>query len=362
MNTAETNIRTNRSRCPACLAPITRIGGGEVRVNRAVRSTTAAWDEDGRGGSLSFGYSADRRRRPSVSRKTVVVRNYGNRRSHLLDHPDLPLPDDAASGAVTFDAPVDITVDGGKRKEFDGRDHGRPEQAAGLDPERRCRGGDGPGCRASSSTATSRSTAAPTTRSICRGTCCRTARPTWRADGTNVKLKRTDRHARAEEQERRARRARRRVLADRQSDRRSRGACCRSPGDNFAIVDLKAVGVRGRRSAAGTEHPVRDRHLRRSGRIRTTRPSSTSTSTPIATAFPTTSSSTSRTAASAPPGQNVVAVVNLRPAPAAIFFFTDADLDSANAILTAPLVGVGPDARHEFTSRCTPSTTTSPGT
>jgi len=49
-------------------------------------------------------------------------------------------------------------------------------------------------------------------------------------------------------------------------------------------------------------------------------------------------------------GQNVVAVENLRTMTANIFFFTDADLNSANAILTAPLsaVNLTPDTQFNF--------------
>src|SRR2546427_9386178 len=48
MNTAETNITTNPALQPGVLAPISRIGGGEVRVDRAFHSKTAAWDDDDR--------------------------------------------------------------------------------------------------------------------------------------------------------------------------------------------------------------------------------------------------------------------------------------------------------------------------
>ena len=46
--------------------------------------------------------------------------------------------------------------------------------------------------------------------------------------------------------------------------------------------------------------------------------------------------------------KNVVAVANLTTGAASIFFFTDADLDSANAILTAPLAAVGLTASSQF--------------
>src|SRR5262249_12799374 len=58
MNTAETNIQTDSVKQPGVVAPITRIGSGEVRVNRSFASTTAAWDADDLTPSLSFGYNA----------------------------------------------------------------------------------------------------------------------------------------------------------------------------------------------------------------------------------------------------------------------------------------------------------------
>ena len=41
---AETNIFTNPATLPGVLAPITRIGAGEVRVDNAAGLKTAAWD------------------------------------------------------------------------------------------------------------------------------------------------------------------------------------------------------------------------------------------------------------------------------------------------------------------------------
>jgi len=49
-------------------------------------------------------------------------------------------------------------------------------------------------------------------------------------------------------------------------------------------------------------------------------------------------------------GQNVVAIANLATNATTIFFFTDADLDSSNVILTAPLsaLGLSPSSRFDF--------------
>src|SRR3989442_2072019 len=112
MNTAETNIKINPALLPGVLAPITRIGGGEVRVNRAADSTTAAWDGDDAnlGGSLSFGYLAATGLK-SIS-KTVMVRNYDATARTYTITPSFRYADDAASGAVTLSAPASLVVPG----------------------------------------------------------------------------------------------------------------------------------------------------------------------------------------------------------------------------------------------------------
>ena len=98
MNTAETNIQINPATQPGVLAPITRIGGGEVRVDRALAATTAAWDADDLTGSLSFGYHA--LTGSKAFQKTVVVRNYSNQARTYTITPEFRYDDDAFSGAV----------------------------------------------------------------------------------------------------------------------------------------------------------------------------------------------------------------------------------------------------------------------
>ena len=53
MNNGETNIDTDPF---TGLAPITRIGGGEVRVDQAMAAPAAAWNVEGYQGALSFGF------------------------------------------------------------------------------------------------------------------------------------------------------------------------------------------------------------------------------------------------------------------------------------------------------------------
>lgn len=109
MNTAETNIVNKPDIFGGGLAPITRIGGGEVRINEAVASQASAWESVSRGGALSFGM-IDVTRNPTTLRRTVVVRNYGNTPLTYTIVPGFRFANDAASGAVTPSAPPTITV------------------------------------------------------------------------------------------------------------------------------------------------------------------------------------------------------------------------------------------------------------
>lgn len=117
MNTAETNIKTNPLTLGDELAPITRIGGGEVRVDAALNSTTAAWDDKAMTGSLSFGYLATSK--PKDLTRKVDVRNYSGSPITYSITPTFRYAEDAATGAVTLDAPSSITVPAGGTKSFD---------------------------------------------------------------------------------------------------------------------------------------------------------------------------------------------------------------------------------------------------
>ncbi|MCA9921265.1 MAG: S8 family serine peptidase [Anaerolineales bacterium] len=77
INTGETDIINKGGLGVSELAPVTRIGGGEVRVDRALESPIAAWDADELSAALSFRFH-DVSERVLVLRKTVTVRNYTN--------------------------------------------------------------------------------------------------------------------------------------------------------------------------------------------------------------------------------------------------------------------------------------------
>jgi minor extracellular serine protease Vpr len=109
MNTGETNIVNDP--LTGELAPITRIGGGEVRVDRAVAATAAAWDVAEPSGALSFGF-VDVTDTVTMTR-TVRIRNYDNSRRTYTVTPTFRFDNDVQNGAVRVSAPSSVRVQAG---------------------------------------------------------------------------------------------------------------------------------------------------------------------------------------------------------------------------------------------------------
>ncbi len=115
MNTAETEIETDPI---SGLAPITRIGGGEVRVDRALAAPAAAWDEATLQGGLSFGF-ADVDKATSTIHKKVRVRNFSDKDVTYGISPTFRYQDDADNGAVSVSAsPKRVRVKAGSDATF----------------------------------------------------------------------------------------------------------------------------------------------------------------------------------------------------------------------------------------------------
>jgi len=95
------------------LAPITRIGGGEVQVDRAIAAPAAAWDDRMPQGALSFGFVDVADNSVTITR-TVRVRNYSNQRINYAVKPTFRFANDVANGAVTVDAPSSVAVGPGR--------------------------------------------------------------------------------------------------------------------------------------------------------------------------------------------------------------------------------------------------------
>ncbi|HET9521790.1 MAG TPA: S8 family serine peptidase [Candidatus Limnocylindrales bacterium] len=118
MNTAETDIMNRPAVFGGEIAPITRIGGGEVRVDRALGSPIAAWVDGTESAAVSFGFHDVSGTSASVT-KTIRVRNYSNA-SHTFDiSSTFRFANDAANGAVSVSAPASVTVAANGQATFD---------------------------------------------------------------------------------------------------------------------------------------------------------------------------------------------------------------------------------------------------
>jgi subtilisin family serine protease len=111
MNNGETKVVGNP--LTGELAPITRIGGGEVRVDRALGAPVAAWDADVPTGALGFGF-VDVADNTVTLKKTVVIRNLDNKKHTYTVTPAFRFADDVANGAVSVSAPAKVDVKPGQ--------------------------------------------------------------------------------------------------------------------------------------------------------------------------------------------------------------------------------------------------------
>jgi subtilisin family serine protease len=342
MNTAETNIQTNPVAQPGVLAPITRIGSGEVRVNRAFASTTAAWDADDLIPSLSFGYNllSDSK----TFQKTVQIRNYGNAQRVYSIATSFRYAADTASGALTLNVPSSVTVPALGQATFKVLMQTDPTKLPLWTLNGGSRGGDGfrlQGVEFDGFITLSDSTdtvhlpwhilphlaaaVSPSTTQLqlSKGTGTLSLTNTGAVDGRVEVFSLTGTSGRIPKKN------------------------LPQAGDNFAVVDLKSVGAR---LVNGSSGPLIQFALttwdRRSHPnypaefdiyIDTNRDGK-----PDFVIF------NLENGGFAVTGQNVVEVYNLAAKAGSIFFFTDADLDSGNAILTAPLSALGLNGTTPF--------------
>jgi len=348
MNTADPNIGLNPVGLPGVLAPITRIGAGEVRVNEALDTTTAAWDRKTRTGSLSFGYHVIADDDSEELEKVVVVRNYGNTQRTYSITTTFRYSADAASGAVKVIVPKSITVGAHSSATFEVEIRLKPTNLPFWDLNGGSRGGDGFRLQGVEFDGLIRISDANDVVHVPWHVLPRRAADVEPrsdsvrlSDGVGKLVLRNDRDA---------------LTAGRVDVFSLLGTSARlpkkslpQPGDNFAIIDLKSIGVRlvsvgGAPAAqfaidtfglrAHPNYPAEFDILIDSKRD----------GTPDFAIF---SLENGGFAAS---GQNVVAAGPLPAGPFAIRFFTDADLNSGGVILTALLsdIGLTPSTKFDF--------------
>ncbi|WP_046111625.1 S8 family serine peptidase [Aquincola tertiaricarbonis] len=109
MNGANAEVYTNPATLPGVLAPVSRIGAGELRVDKSATLTTGVWDATN---PYSVGLSFGVVRATGISKisRKVAVRNYSNSARTYAIQRSFRYAADEARGAVTLAAPASITV------------------------------------------------------------------------------------------------------------------------------------------------------------------------------------------------------------------------------------------------------------
>ena len=344
MNTAETNIQTNPMQFPGQLAPITRIGAGEVRVNRAAASTTAAWDEKDRAGSLSYGYQA-LSDPVDISRK-LVLRNYSNHPITYSISPSYRFADDQGTGAVTFkELPSSITVDSNNREVIWVILHIDPSKLQTWNMNSGSQGGNGQLFNGVEYDGyiTFDGGSANSKITVPWHVLPHRSADVW-SQNQNVVLHGSPKQIELENDSP--------VLAGRTEVFNLTGTSDRitkdhlpKPGDNFAIVDLRSVGVRAVGSTVqfGIDTYGQRAHANYPAEFDVYIDSNNDGTNDFVVfnlengGFGTT-------------GQNVVEVFNLATNVGTLVSFTDADLDSGNAIFVVPMstVGLTPSTKFRY--------------
>lgn len=117
MNSAETAVYTNPALLPGQLAPITRIGAGELRVDRALALTAAAWEREAKSAALSFG--AVEVPATLTVRKKLRIENFASTQRTFTITPSFRYASDQASGAVTVLVAGSVTIGAKGREDID---------------------------------------------------------------------------------------------------------------------------------------------------------------------------------------------------------------------------------------------------
>lgn len=343
MNTAETQIFHNPALLPGTLAAITRIGAGEVRVNKALSASSAAWVGANDSAALSFGYHAVSR--TAAFEQRVRVRNLGNQAKTFAIASSFRYPGKAGNAAVEVRHPSSVRVGARGTQEVLVTIVVHPESLPFWNINGGSQGGNGArldGLEVDgylSLTSGGETLSLPWQVLPHRAAALRTGDEvraggflnvfnTGAADGTVEVFALTGRSSRIPQSQ------------------------LPLPGQNFAVIDLRAVGARAV-SAAAPNDSLQIGISTNGARAHPNYPAefdvyidANRDGAPDFVIF------NAENGGFGVSGQNVVFVFDLSKPQSATnpraFFFTDADLQSSNAILTAPLAAMGMTADTQF--------------
>ena len=119
MNSANTMVYTNPATQPGVLAPISRIGAGELRVDQALGLTTIAHNVKARTAALPFGF-AEVDRTANLGSE-LLIENFGSTERTYTLSSAYRYANDAAAGATTIEMPTSVTVPAGGSVKVDVR-------------------------------------------------------------------------------------------------------------------------------------------------------------------------------------------------------------------------------------------------
>ncbi len=111
MNTSERDIK---NKINGALAPITRIGAGEIRVDKAVSSDIAVWNLQEPTAGLSFGF-VDVTDKVTLSRQ-LLIKNYSPTTKQIEIKPLFRFQEDIDTGALQLEVEQFVTVNGNSEK------------------------------------------------------------------------------------------------------------------------------------------------------------------------------------------------------------------------------------------------------
>jgi subtilisin family serine protease len=342
MNTAETEILTAPNLYAGQLAPATRIGAGEVRVDRALATRTIAWVAESESAAVSFGYAALPEARDF--HKQVLVYNFADTPRTYAVAMKFRDPANQATAAVETEVPSSIRVPGRSLRSFKVRIKVDPTKLPAWKLNGGSQGGNG-----------SLLTALELDGSITLRDGVDSVHLPWhllphraadvRAEQDEVELRGTT--GTLELTNRGATDGRVDVFAWTGTSPRIQRQFLPRPGDNFAVINLGQVGVRqvnfasvpavqfGINTFGSRSHPNYPAEFHVVINANAT----------LTEGYALLNAENGGFAAS---GQNVTFVVNLKTGATNAFFFTDADLNSANVIMTAPLAAVGLTPTSQF--------------
>jgi minor extracellular serine protease Vpr len=338
MNSAETAVYTNPALLPGELAPITRIGAGELRVDRAIAQTAIAWNRATKSAALSFG--ALEVESHMVVERTLRVENFANSARNFTITPSFRYASDEASGAVKVQVRSRVHVSAGGHEDIDVKLIIDPNKLSTWTLNGGSQGGNGAALNGPEYDGYITLTAGSEKISVPWHVLPRKAAETDATlkeahgrFGPTVKLR--NKGAEVGEFD---------VFSMIGVSKKIPRSELPGPGDNFAVIDMRSVGVRHLPAAlTGLPFDVLEFAINTNGRrAHPNYPAefdiyldTTGDGKPDFVVFNAENGGFGVT------GQNVTFLFNLATNTATAFFFTDADLNSGNVIMTVPMPAMG---------------------